>query len=83
MMFKKKQIRYSDSFYVGRKNNFEFTYSTYGYKWYCVVEHTKKDIRFNTLWQNITFDTREDVEKWCETFDYKKYDCIGDDVNNQ
>jgi len=68
-------------FYEGKKGDFEFTISTSKNGWYIVASHLKKDIRFNTLWINKEFDTKEIAQEFCETFDYKKYDCIGDDVN--
>ena len=80
MKFVKKQSKWGNCHWTGRKNSFIFNYSQNSSKWYVVVNHTKLDIWFNTLWQNIEFDTEEETQTWCENFDYQKYKCIGDDV---
>jgi hypothetical protein len=67
-------------FYKRKKRGFEFTISPSGNAYYVVAVGQKKDIRLNTLWINLTFETLEQAEEFCENFDWKQYDCIGDDV---
>ena len=75
-------------FYNGKKGGFEFTISSTGktfnddaLAFYVVANSQKKDIRLNTLWIKLTFETFQKAEEFCENFDWKKYDCIGDDTN--
>ncbi len=67
-------------FYDGKKNNFEFTITCNGGRYYVVAIHVKLDIRLNTLWINTDFTTFEDAEIFCDSFKYKEYACIGDDA---
>lgn len=74
---------HGDIVYIGRKHGFKFTlddaYGTNG--WYVVAIHSKKDIRFNSLWgKGGVFDTLDDATAFCENFDYKKHKCLGSDV---
>ncbi len=73
--------REARGFYKGKKRGFEFTISSSGNAYYVVAICQEKDIRLNTLWIKLTFETFEKAEEFCENFDCKKYDCIGDDVN--
>lgn len=67
--------------FVGRKNGFIFDYSdASGGGYYVVVEHKTKDITFNTLWDQLTFNTKEECETWCENFNYKNHGCNGSDI---
>lgn len=68
-------------FYNAKKGGFLFTISSSKNGFYVVAIGQKKDIRLNTLWIGEEFNTFEYAEIFCENFDWKKYDCIGDDVN--
>lgn len=82
MKFKAQRERWSKTtWYQGKKNGFKFNYAQKDNRWYCVISHTKKDIRFNSLWENLTFDTEEEIQKWCEMWDYKNHMCLGKDVD--
>ena len=72
----------NDGFYEVENKGFYFTIShARDYDaFYVVVSHQKKDIRLNTLWENKTFKTFELAEEFCETFDYRKHRCIGDNT---
>ena len=81
-------MRFTDKkgngFYKGKKGGFEFTISTFNdvpLALYVVASSQKKDIRLNTLWIKLTFETLEKAKEFCENFDWKKYDCIGEDAN--
>ena len=80
MKFTEKKEVYRNPHFIGRKNNFIFNYSLNNLSWMVVVKHSKKDIRFNSLWEEIAFSDEKEVIEWCENFDYTKYKCIGDDV---
>ena len=69
-------------FYRGKNKGFNFTISfAENYvAYYVVASHQKKDIGLNTLWINKTFISFDLAEQFCETFDYKKYKCLGKDV---
>lgn len=84
MKFIRKREKWGTARWVGRKNSFIFEY-TKGKKreFYVVVTHVEKDIRFNSLWQSIEFDTQEEVQSWCEAFKPENFECIGKDVNNE
>ena len=72
----------NSGFYKGKNKEFNFTISfseNYG-GLYVVASHQKKDIRLNTLWINKTFRSFDLAEQFCETFDYKKYKCLGKDI---
>ena len=71
-----------NGFFQGRTKGFKFTISIDQNKkdWYVTAVHQKKDIRLNTLWINEMFSTKELAKIFCEKFNYKQYNCIGDDV---
>lgn len=81
MNFKKKRSSPFDrtDYYKASKNNFEFTVHDND-KIFIVAFHKKKDIRFNSLWEKLTFNSLEDAFKFCEDFDYTKHSCLGKDV---
>jgi hypothetical protein len=67
--------------YKGRNKGFNFTIHAREYSgYYVTVSHCKKDIRLNTLWAKQTFETFEDAEEFCKTFDHKKHRCLGSDL---
>ena len=74
MKFKDKN---NSGFFVGRKNNFQFTISlSMDYnKFYVVASHLKKDIRLNTLWmyRNKVFKTFDDAVNFCEKFNHENF----------
>ena len=67
---------------MGKKKSFNFTIALSedheGY--YVLATHQKKDIRLNTLWIKKTFSSFDLAEDFCNTFDYKKYKCLGKDI---
>jgi len=79
MKFIAKKLKWSDTWYHGTKNGFIFRY-TNNNGYYVCVSHKTKDIRFNSLWDKIIFNTTKECEDWCETFDYTKHHCIGEDA---
>lgn len=69
------------STFVGRKKGFIFDYTNSNDGgFYVVVDHKSKDITFNSLWEDLTFETTEECETWCENFNYKNHKCNGDDI---
>jgi hypothetical protein len=73
---------WGDIDYTGRSKGFIFEYTTTGNgDYYCVVNHSKKDIRFNSLWEEIVFPTEKEAQEWCENWDYKKHKCLGNDID--
>jgi hypothetical protein len=81
MKFTEKRVHWSPSRFIGRKNGFEFSYSLNG-QLYVYVSHTKKDIRFNSLWEQIMFVSEKQIQEWCEEFDYTQHDCLGSDTTS-
>lgn len=81
MIFKSKKIRYStNNHWIAKRDNFIFNLQDRDKEyWFVVVSHNIKDIRFNSLWENIKFKTFEIAKEWCEIFDYTKFNCLGDD----
>lgn len=65
---------------IWEKDNFEFRYNQRNDGWYCVISHTNKDIRYNSLWEGLTFNTEEEVHEFCEGWNYKDHPCLGKDV---
>lgn len=82
MKFSKKQVNWQTPYYVGKRDGFIFEYKHGHLGWYVTVSHTKKDIRFNTLWPDpaIGFNNEMEVQQWCRNFDYTNYECLGKDV---
>ena len=76
-----KENRRARGFYKAKNRGFEFTISSSGNRYYVVVIGVEKDIRLNTLWIKLTFETFEQAEEFCENFDWKNYPCVGDDVD--
>lgn len=80
MNFKKKRSSpFDKDYYKASKNNFEFNVYD-DFKISVSTNHKKKDIRFNSLWEKLTFNSLEDAFKFCEDFDYTKHSCLGKDV---
>ena len=78
------RFTYKKGIYKGKKGGFEFTisiFNDYPLSFYVMADSQKKDIRLNTLWIKLTFETLEKAKEFCENFDWKKYDCIGEDAN--
>ena len=84
--FRKVRIKsgFSTSYsWKGRKKGFCFDISLardYGNTYYVMVTHTKKDIRFNSLWSKITFATLQNAFDWCDDFESKNFSCLGADA---
>jgi hypothetical protein len=84
--FRKVRVKhgFSTSYtWKGRKKGFCFEISLakeYGNTYYSMVTHTKKDIRFNSLWSTITFATLQDAFDWCDAFESKNFSCLGADA---
>lgn len=81
MKVTQKNIKWSSqNRYAGSANGFNFTIAINKVKWYVVADHKKKDIRFNSLWSNLEFDSLELATAFCESFDYTKHNCLGNDL---
>jgi len=76
--FKPKNIRYTSTFYEGIKNGFKFTYNLTE-RIYVTVSHKELDIRFNSLWSDIKFNSEDEVKQWCEDFKHENFSCLGED----
>jgi hypothetical protein len=79
---KKWTDRKSNGFYKAKFKGYEFTISgsidsSY---FYVVAIHLKKDIRYNSLWKNKSFQTFEKAEDFCYDFNYKNHKCLGKDL---
>lgn len=72
---------WGDTYYKGRKNGFKFDIilPLHDKGVYFVVEHKDKDIRYNSLWENKKFKTKEDAFVYCEKWTPKGHCCIGVD----
>lgn len=80
MKFNKKQERWSEPHYIGRKQQFIFDASNSKNGIYVTVRHKTKDIRYNSLWEKIEFKTMDELSDWCDNFDHTKFKCLGKDV---
>lgn len=80
MRFTEKHIRWGATMLVGKKDGFVFSlHQDKNGNWHCGVTHTKKDIRFNSLWEGIKFSSLDDAKKWCEDFEPNNFNCLGED----
>ena len=79
---KKWTDRQSNGFYKSKFKGYEFTISgSRGSSYFYVVAfHLKKDIRYNSLWENKEFETFEKAEDFCYNFNYKNHKCLGKDL---
>lgn len=66
--------------WVSDGNDFKFLIHEISRYYFIVANHKTKDIRFNSLWENIQFATLEEAKAFCENFDYKKHKPLGNDV---
>lgn len=78
-----RETRFGSGFNVSRyhtgvKNGFKFKINTKD-EIYATIIHKTKDIRFNTLWAKIKFETLHDCIKWCNDFNYTQNKCLGND----
>ena len=84
MKFKEKKMGWGsrNKWFVGYKNGFELMYTTTNQngQLYVMASHKTKDIRYNSLWESMTFETKEEVELFCENFDYVEHSCLGKDL---
>lgn len=67
MKFTKKTERWSNPRWYGRKNKIQFEIAGVDGKYY-VVLNGENDLRYNTLWNDITFDTLESAIEYCENY---------------
>ena len=80
MKFIRKQERWSNERFVGKSKGFIFTYTLDKNTYYVCITGIKKDISYNSLWENKLFESKEQVELFCENFDYTKHKCLGRDI---
>ena len=83
MKFKEMRMPWgSNKWFNAVKGGFEFTYSTSNQngELFVMANHKTKDIRYNSLWESLTFETKEEVEVFCENFDYVEHSCLGKDL---
>lgn len=80
MNWRIRTVKYGTERIVAKNKDFKFACANIN-GWFISVGHNKKDIRFNTLWENIKFKDLEECKQWCENFDYKKHNCLGIDTN--
>ena len=76
----RRASRWSSTVLIGVKNGFCFTIARTSANYYVSVIHKSKDIRYNSLWEHLEFQSEESAELFCEMFDYEKYKCLGRDV---
>ena len=80
-----KESKTSRGFYKSKKGGFAFTishsYDSNGF--YVVASNITKDIRFNSLWSGLTFETFELAVDFCKTFNYEDHSCLGKDVKTK
>jgi len=80
MRFSKKSVGWDGYHYSGRKNGFTFRISKYEKgTFYVVATSVKTDIRYNSLWEGLSFETKDQAFEFCESFDYTKHQCLGND----
>ena len=77
MKFIRKKERWGNEQFVGKKKGFTFSYSIHKAVYIICINNSKKDIRYNSLWEDNFFMTKEQAELFCENFDYKKHKCLG------
>ena len=61
----------SSKFYKGKYKKFEchINYSSNYDSWYyCVSSNDERDIRYNSLWDEVDFKTQEDCVKACQKY---------------
>lgn len=61
----------SSKFYKGKYKKFEcnINYSSYSDSWYYHIDsNDKRDIRYNSLWNEMEFKTQEDCIKACQKY---------------
>jgi hypothetical protein len=61
----------SNKFYKGKYKKFEchINYSSNLDSWYyCIDSNDERDIRYNSLWNEIEFKTQEDCIKACQKY---------------
>lgn len=61
----------SGKFYEGKYKKFEchINYSSYSDSWYYhISSNDKRDIRYNSLWDELKFKTKEDCIEACQKY---------------
>lgn len=80
MVFTKKREGWGYYSLNGRKNSFKFSISGDSGRYWVMADHSKKDIHFNSLWEDIKFKTEDLAKEWCESFKYTNHACNGEDI---
>jgi hypothetical protein len=81
MKFTYNTKKWSNTYCKAKSRGFIFEYIYYNTgPYFCIVTHSKKDIRFNSLWEGLTFETEDELREWCEKWDYKDHKCLGIDT---
>ncbi len=61
----------SSKFYKGKYKKFECHinyFSNYDSWYYCISSNDERDIRYNSLWDEVDFKTQEDCIKACQKY---------------
>lgn len=61
----------SSKFYKGKYKKFEcsINYSSNNKRWYyCISSNDERDIRYNSLWNDIKFKTQEECVNACQKY---------------
>lgn len=72
--------RYSglaQKYWVRQQNMFVYYVIDSGVLIYVKVSHRKKDIIFNTVWDNIEFGNIDEAKEWCLKFNHLNFTCKG------
>jgi len=84
---------FQEKFVNGYSGHYEWNARKNGFKicivkiidggFYATVKHAKKDIRFNSLWNKLTWETIEAATEYMSEWKPEDHECLGADVPNQ
>jgi hypothetical protein len=73
MRLTRKQARWESPRWEGRSRNVVFSISQRREgDWYVLCRHIESDKRHNTLWDDLSFLTKESAVEWCDKFDVQR-----------
>ena len=61
------------------KFTFDIHYSVLGF--YITCNHIEFDVRYNSLWDMLTFETSELGQFFCDQFNWRNYSVIGSEMS--
>ena len=88
MDFKHQMVDFRTSKYVAKNDVYSFQIvgritNTKTLPFSVFISHVRKDIIYNSLWDNLRFISLKQAKNFCVAFDHKEHKCVGEHAKKQ